>query len=521
MADMHRFLTWTLLATAAVMLGTAVHSEDRGPAGRITIIQHELGVATTSAREPALLLPGPRLFWTDEEGPRGLALLEGDGAVLKMDERTDYWQSGLWQEQGLPEHVASFSAASLRNGVRKDGAGNIQGWSPDGAADPAGRWHRVEDRLLGEKQQVVYTDPVAQEDWVVGASDRFDAHASIAIDAAGRIWIAWDQGGDQWGKAGGLRQERELQLAVREGDQWQRVALPSMEDLIAEDPRLMAPFPGGAELPRLLAEDGGPLWMFYRVMKPYTPGESRTAARKVTWIIRAICLTSEGWSEPITLPESEGPNHDTLALVPAVGGGVWAAWTTDEQRRHLEDVATWNDSLMGTSSLRVARLRHEGAGHALTAVPEGSPLEVTALKDFDISTSQGVDAQAFVAPGQVRLWGDLHRHSDLSRCSMHEDGSVPDQYRYAVGAGRLDFVAITDHHQHLSPSAWSFLLDCADRFHEPEGLQAMFGFEAAFPDGHRNLIADIRSAVMPIPTRPGLDLGVAGLKPDHLIAIPH
>lgn len=519
---MRRFPTITLFAAIAFALGATLRSEEGKEVGAIVITVEDLEVGTDHAREPALLLPGPQLFWSEGERRHGL---RWDGAAWVQqatEESAALWSSGVWSPGQKPVDFTHLSATSLRNGVRRDAKGGIVGWAPDLQQDAEGRWHGVEDRFLEGSYQVVYRDPAAVKEWMLAPKKRFQAHASIALDAQGEPWVAWDEGGAEWGESGGLHEQRTIRLVHRRGDTWSEIALPPVEKLVMEEPSRMAPFASFAELPRLVMEADGPLWLFYRVMKPYTSPLDRTASRKVAWVIRAICLTPEGWSAPITLPESEGPNHDTLALLPMDDGGVLATWTTDLKRRSMEGIQGWGESLMGTSSLRVARLRFKG-----TVQPEdwqrqeGEPLLVRAVASEQAAAQEEDAGRKFAREGEILLWGDLHRHSDLSRCSTHVDGSVPDQYRYSAGTGRLDFVAVTDHHQHFSASAWDFLLDCADRFHDDAGLQTMFGFEAAFLDGHRNLVADTRDAIEELPYRDNLEEGVEGLRAEHLIAIPH
>jgi hypothetical protein len=43
------------------------------------------------------------------------------------------------------------------------------------------------------------------------------------------------------------------------------------------------------------------------------------------------------------------------------------------------------------------------------------------------------------------VWGDLHRHTDLSLCTSYMDGTIEDCYRYAIDVTDMDFMAVTDH----------------------------------------------------------------------------
>ncbi len=42
-------------------------------------------------------------------------------------------------------------------------------------------------------------------------------------------------------------------------------------------------------------------------------------------------------------------------------------------------------------------------------------------------------------------WGDFHRHTSLSSCRTPDDGCIVEQYRYAIDAAGLDYLAPSDH----------------------------------------------------------------------------
>ena len=48
------------------------------------------------------------------------------------------------------------------------------------------------------------------------ASPKLENHASLAVDAAGRLWIAWEAGPEKWASdsaEGGLRPDRNIEIA--------------------------------------------------------------------------------------------------------------------------------------------------------------------------------------------------------------------------------------------------------------------------------------------------------------------
>ncbi|MDA0668193.1 MAG: hypothetical protein O3A50_10515, partial [Planctomycetota bacterium] len=467
-----------------------------------------------------------RLRWTAGEQPVGRVRRGAAWIEEQARDGSFQWRSGILSPAPPFPGITAVSASSLRNGVRRDDQGRIVGWSPQQVRSADGQLHLVEDRFRDGSFDVIYVEPGGGAPVAVASSERFEAHASLALDGLDRVWVAWDEGRSNWGRGNGLHEQRALRLVMRDAEGWHEVPLPTLEVLVGESNSAPSPFPALAEMPRLVVSAEGSVWMFYRVMLPFTDPASRSASRKVTWIIRATCLTEEGWSPPVTLPQSDGPNHDTLAVMALEEGGVLAAWTTDLRRSRFEALTAWGETLMEENQLRVAELQLDGASAPSRTLKDLGPWQVQALElepeGFPTPPEEEASRdQERTSKGYLRLWGDLHRHSDLSRCSMHTDGSVPDQYRYAASVGALDFLAVTDHHQHITKTTWSFLLDCAERFREREGMQPMFGFEAAFPDGHRNLISDRRDATAEVPFLASLAQGLQDIDAQRFVAIPH
>src|SRR5579872_7623882 len=64
-------------------------------------------------------------------------------------------------------------------------------------------------------------------------------------------------------------------------------------------------------------------------------------------------------------------------------------------------------------------------------------------------------------------WGDLHRHSLVSRCTSGDEPSLEDFYRYAWDVCDYDFWAVTDHSENSSDYQWWTIQKIADLFHVP------------------------------------------------------
>jgi hypothetical protein len=65
---------------------------------------------------------------------------------------------------------------------------------------------------------------------------------------------------------------------------------------------------------------------------------------------------------------------------------------------------------------------------------------------YFMSLRQPRDAETTVGGRKyTMLFGDLHRHTDLSLCFTPSDGGLDDAYRYAIDVAQMDFLGVTDH----------------------------------------------------------------------------
>ena len=86
-------------------------------------------------------------------------------------------------------------------------------------------------------------------------------------------------------------------------------------------------------------------------------------------------------------------------------------------------------------------------------------------------------------------WGDLHRHSLVSRCTSGDEPSLEDFYRYAWDVDEYDFWAVTDHAENSTAYQWWSIQKIADLLHVPGRFVPLYGFEWTSADhGHQNVI---------------------------------
>jgi hypothetical protein len=411
--------------------------------------------------------------------------------------------------------AADASSSRLANGWLADGD-KLAGWCPGVARASDGKLHLAFDAFRSGDYDVVYRGPDGVET-VVAGSKAFEAHPSISADSAQRVWLAWDSAGEDWGHDGALHESRAIHLAVLDRGAWHDVALPD-NALVALDRKrgLSEPDAAFAELPHVVVEQSGPVWLFYRTMS-HAEGEGRMGStRHVVWQIRALVLTDGGWQGPYEMPQSDGGNTDTLAAIATSGEGIAAAYETDGRTDRLR--VQWFEPI-GVDPKLIAVELHASGGAPRT------PSAVRKCGRVDPpSTPLPADPDPSLAPrGFVRVWGDLHRHTDASRCKLDLDGTVLDQFRYAHDVAALDFVAVTDHYQQMTPATWAFTCETTSLFDVPSSFVTLYGFELALQTGHRNLVCIDPEVATPGPLGRVAENGEwkSTFRAHDWIAIPH
>ena len=86
--------------------------------------------------------------------------------------------------------------------------------------------------------------------------------------------------------------------------------------------------------------------------------------------------------------------------------------------------------------------------------------------------------------------GEFHRHSEVSM-DGGGDGTLLDQWRYALDAGKMDWIGCCDHDNGGGREyTWWLTQKLTDVFYTPGVFVPMFSYERSvgYPEGHRNII---------------------------------
>lgn len=417
-----------------------------------------------------------------------------------------HWSGGRW---GEPRRVSTGSADNVWDPVvaALPGGGSCYAWTEyhDGA-------YRVVSRID--------TGTGFSEPRPLHSGTDYALHPSLAVTPDGGVWCAFDvltvQG---HGGSGPTRLRHTDQLGgeshvdgTREsGDYVPAELLPEIAaslrvarvdgDGVAEPPGALAPglevVPGG--LPKIAVDGSGTLHLAYRVLR-------RLPLMSYYWEVATQSLGPDGWRAPVTYDASDGPVEEvTLAGLPY---GAVVGWQTDER---LERALNWKEGFGGwTAPDTAAHLGHivwnsiHGTGSLRSAAVRGSSGETTTEPSLThrpvLESSARTEARAWIRESRERYtttvgdqklslyWGDLHRHSIVSRCTGADEPSLEDFYRYAWDVSEYDFWAVTDHAENSSDYQWWCIQKTADLFRVDGGFVPLYGFEWTSMTGHQNVI---------------------------------
>ena len=381
-------------------------------------------------------------------------------------------------------------------------------WAPDLAAAPDGSvWAAWDSYDTGSYGILVRRLTPGGFDPVIALpSDPNRAiEPSIAVDARNRVWVAWAHSGSNWGKDWGvlgrpgtqIRATSEVRLACYSDGRWME-PVESLRDAV---PTWMSDM---HEYPEVEIGSEGVPYLFFRKMMLRLPvaehalevqfGSDRRRLQPWYDTIRGMSdiwvagFDGARWLPLGELPLSSGGAYAQLALVGS-GGRTVAVWPTD--RRSYEDPHVRSAQIRYAAIDLDARFASDERMRPLVASDEDF-VEAAPTEEADLAR---VRTTPWAGQRPLQLYrGDLHRHTDLSADSQR-DGDILFAYRYALDAGALDFLAVTDHsgaeRLHFYKYQWWKTRQIATMFNQPGRFATFFGYErtVTFPGGHRNVIS--------------------------------
>jgi hypothetical protein len=380
---------------------------------------------------------------------------------------------------------------------------NANGWYPALAAGPDGRVAQLWDAYRGGDYDIAVAltsrgrdAPV--ESALVAASAKFEARPSAAYDNQGRLWIAYEEGPEKWGKDYGALDDQDgyplynaravrVVCLVGPGARLHR-PVAELPDSVSKTHQPDEKTPRYA-YPRIGIDGKGRVWLTYR-QKFGTRYSSHPGSY---WLTFARRLDGDRWSEPLEIHHSDGLLDDRPALLPHPGGGLWVIHNTDGRY-------TTPEVIHNQVYASVVDLPGEPVEPKL--VPHEPGQKDTKAYEQEAAVVKRIRAYRIEHAGKKLqlLRGEFHRHTEIS-WDGGPDGSLEDMFRYAIDAAALDWIGNTDHDNGAGREyPWWLTQKFTDAYHVPGAFTPVFSYErsVAYPHGHRNCVF-ARRGVLTLP----------------------
>ncbi len=451
-------------------------------------------------------------------------------------------------------------------------------WDPAIAASPSGGVAVAWDSYRKGDFDVYYRtiDPGGNlgPEVAVAVTRRYEAYPSIAYDSEGRLWTAWEESEENWGKDWGAHET--TGVAIYQGrwievKAWQNgqafaaghlaqvlpgVPSPRVDSTARQSDPAQGSFPD-AELwkhrrpnmasqppprplnnyPRLLADRGGRIWLAYRTAQPTWWSHLGTA-----WFENVVSFDGKDWSLPIFLMHSDNLLDNRPALVSTAAGELRVINSSDQRQQFAPILRGGERPVM---ELRAAEERkvEEGRYHNqlyLSRIQVAQPVQAAQLRpappeppsapgqpaaagqpavagSTELADVRRLrDYRARISGVEYRIVrGEFHRHTDISP-DGGRDGSMFDAWRYSLDPAALNWIGCCDHDNGMGREySWWTNQKLDDIFLLAGRFTPMFSYERSipYPEGHRNVIFAQRG-VRTLPRLPRVQESTPGNAPD-------
>jgi hypothetical protein len=356
----------------------------------------------------------------------------------------------------------------------------------------------------------------------IASSSRFEARPSICYDAKGRLWIAYEEGPEKWGKDSGalaktgdpLYSKRSVRVVCLDTDGKLKKPAAELPTSNVENP--------GAQLdantvhrnesgtryssPRIGLDGKGRLWLTYR----QGFGSRYTSHPGNCWLTFARRLDGDHWTEPIEVHHSDGLLDSRPVVLPHASGGVLIVHNTDGRWTTPNDVQ---------NRIYTSYLDLPGEPVEPKLVPHDPGSKDATAGDKEAEDVKRIRAYRIEAGGKKYqlLRGEFHRHTEIS-WDGGADGSLEDMFRYAIDAAALDWIGNGDHDNGAGREyTWWLTQKLTDAYHIKDRFAPLFCYErsVSYPHGHRNCLFVQRGVrTLPRLAEPDPKKRIAGIHAD-------
>ncbi len=448
----------------------------------------------------------PERRLTNAPGPDtdGVLAMAADGTVWMA------WQS--WSNGQADIHLIPIGADGSSTGAAlKISETPANEWAPSIAADKSGRIHVAFDSYQAGNHDVLLrsreADGTLSPAIIVAGTSAFEVRPSLAVDARGRVWVAYEERTPNWGKdavnlldgkGSSLYRRSAVVVACVEGRRILRAPDP-----VEHAPELLKNL---NSYPRLAIDRSGRPWLAFRHRQESIWGNNAVLVVGGVWVEHATTLSGSAWSPPQPLTRSDGLLDNRPALVQPPDGPVLAFYSTDGRlRREVEmtpERARQYFSNQGTApgvfglDLEVSALVAPGTVEEPRLIAPTQVEPVPSVHPDEMVDIDRMRKYLIESGGKTYrlLRGEFHRHTEIS-ADGGADGTLDDMWRYALDAARLDWIGNGDHDNGGGKEyTWWLIQKTTDLYSQPPTFTPMFTYErsVAYPHGHRNVMFDHR-----------------------------
>ena len=368
---------------------------------------------------------------------------EGNGDIFLK-----YYENGQWS-----------SPVQISNHPGND-------WQPSIAGNNNGSIYLAWDTFRNKEHSIIlrqYTNSRLLPEIVVASYlKNYVAHVDLAADDQGRLWIAWDISGEDWG-FGEDQEERFIEVDKNEAIETQinylKVPIEGRRGrynsrkiglLCYVNGKFYTPIENFeekfgatmkiyADLPQLEIDSSGRVWLFFHHYVGKIPFYIHDKKMEI-WKVYGMYYNGRNWSSPIEFPHTTWRNiYASSVCTNKNEGDIWVTFAGDQRKngsRKLElpsvCVASLNMPKIAPRHMELIPYKDQPKVFDRTIQIQTTPVDKKRYQSL-----LGIEKYEL-------FWGTVHEQHD-SRGRMAMDGFVVDAFKYALDDQYYDFLGITDY----------------------------------------------------------------------------
>jgi hypothetical protein len=405
--------------------------------------------------------------------------------------------------------------------IRTLGEPGINTWDPTIVLASNGRWQVAWSGFFQGDYDIYTQREGLAAVRRISSRGQYDLHPWLTSAKDGTIWIAWDAVEIPGHANSGSTTITDANPANKIPSNYGKGQNSWIEVRVLDDDKLLMPGnprqqlvppegyrSGHAALPKIVAGSGGSVWIVYRALHKQRGGWLPSGGTSYYWDLLAQPLEGDHWGAAARLSHSDGyleeasvangPQKMYLAY-----GGEQRIGSHERLKRAREGKPPAKPDPHNHHSDFFGRVGCNGEVFLATLPSDhAKPATLIAAPPFK---DRPMRSRIRRGPYEVKadgknyrlLWGDTHRHSNVSRCSVGLEPTPDDLYRYGDDICNYDFFALSDHGEQFQDTSadtgqyyWWLNLKLADLYHVPDYMSVLYNYEWTmdFPHGHHNVL---------------------------------